>query len=214
MSKLKNNLSGLVDHLNQSTSGRKSGLSSLAAPGTGSPDLKAATRKLSAGTLGSSKSQSWSSKSLTGIQFGRAPHSSTSASNSATSDLTSLLKKTAGNSLSSLFGGSGALGGLFSFGSIGSLIGDLFSGSSSTAAPTFQPFTLPQPRAESFSIGGNSKAPVGGQATEQRSGIYAAPLAHASVAPAAASVSQDQIVQAVRTALLNSSSLNDVIHEI
>lgn len=213
MSKSKNNLTGLIDRLSQSKSGRKSGVSSLAASSTGSPDIRAATKKLSAGAVGSSRSMSFTSRSLVGIQFGKA-HQSSGSSTATASDLTNLLKKTASSGLSSLLSGSGAFGGLFSIGTFGSLIGGLFGGQSSTVAPPVQAFALPQARTESFSIGTGVKASNGAYGSPQGSGIYAAAPAHGTGALSMPALSQDQIAQAVRTALLNSSSLNDVIHEI
>jgi hypothetical protein len=198
VSKSKNNLTGLLNQVSRSKSGRKSS----------SPEINTTTKRLSASGAGDLRSLSSTARSPVGMQFGKAHHSS-GTSSTAASDLTKLVNKTASSGLSSLLGGNGVLGGLFGLGTVGSLLGSLFGGKSSTAPAPPAGFALPQARTESFSRG-----VAGAKVSNGTSGIYTSTVAHGTGTPAGNVVSQDQIAQAVRVALLNSSSLNDVINEI
>jgi hypothetical protein len=150
-------------------------------------------------------------KGTQGIQFGKP--SSNRTSTSATSDLNSLLKSTESAGISSILGGGGLLGGLTGFGSLSSILGGLFGGGTKTLPP-LTAFTLPKATTETYSIGTNTKTTTVPTGSQQGAGIYAAQTKQSISASSVPGTSSGQIAQAVKTALLNSSSLNDVINEI
>lgn len=213
MSKSKNNLTGPGSLLNKGRSSLKNGLPSVSGPNKSSPDIKTTQTKLSSGSNSSLRSQSLNAKVDTGIQFGKP--SSSRSSTSASSDLSKLLKTTESSGLSSLFGGGGLLGGLTGLGGLGSLLSGLFGGGSKSVPP-IPLFSLPQISQETYSIGtsgsisANTSNPISARSSnatssaQQDPGIYSSP----SMAGNA------RIAQAVKTAILSSSSLNDVISEI
>ncbi len=234
MSKSKNNLTSLGNFLSQGRSGRKTGSLPPSGSSAGSPEVMTTTTKLSLGSNSSLRSQSLNQKADQSIEFGK-PSSNRTSTTTAPSDLSSLLKMTESSGLSSLLGGGGLLGGLTGLGSLGSLISGLFGGSSAKALPPLPLFTLPQATSETYSVKSQVGTSSGAGRSQAGSGIYAAPE---SVTPAAASIytvpagfynapsnmkpaatttpasSPNRVVQAVKIALLNSSSLNDVINEL
>ncbi len=153
-----------------------------------------------------------------GIQFG-GPSSTRSSSTSTQSGWSKLLTQVATNGAASAFGS--ALG---SIGGLSSLISGIFhlfgGGSSKATLPPLVRFQLPTSQTETAYIGAQSRTVLQGAATEQsiRSStqpIYAPAETH-KTANTSSSVTYDTaaITQAVKQALLNSSSLNDVIAEI
>ncbi|MGH9610114.1 MAG: hypothetical protein ACRD34_10620 [Bryobacteraceae bacterium] len=145
-----------------------------------------------------------SKDALTGIQFG-SPSSPGSTSTAGSGSWINLLQHTASQSLASAAKGSFSLADLGGIGSVLSGISKLFdSGGGAETLPPLVKFGLPNPVAETVSL--NSS----GSRTEARS------TAQTSSAPLTAAPSNQsaQIVQAVKHALLTSSSLNDVIAEI
>lgn len=210
MSKSKNNLTGLANLLSQGKSRGKSGPPALSGSSASSPDIKTSSGKLTAGSNNNLRSESLNAKSATGIQFGKP--SSNRGSTSATSDLSTLLKSTESSGLSSVLGGGGLLGGLTGLGSLSSILGGLFGGGAKTLPP-LTTFTLPQATTETYSIGTSAKATTVSTGSQQGTGIYAQPKQVVS-ATSVPGTSSGQIAQAVKTALLNSSSLNDVINEL
>ncbi len=211
----RNNFSSLVGHLsrgkNDGASGSKTSLFSSASatmPG----------RTLNPGSLNDVKALSLSSSSglaQKGIKFGTAPTSKATSSGSS-SEWANLLSKTASGGLSSAFGGNlmSAIGGI---GGLVSSIVSLFGGSKQDPAPLI-PFGLPASQAQTFAVNQNpGSTSTSGSAT--LGGIYGS--AQYSSAPTVQSVhdqlyqyQSQQIAQSVKQALLNSSSLNDVIAEI
>jgi hypothetical protein len=105
-----------------------------------------------------------------------------------------LLEQAASGGLASAFGGSFGLGSITGLGSIISGIASLFGGGKKTLAP-LQEFHLPAAQNQTMSVGANGES--GTNVTSQSLQDHSA-----------------QIAQAVKTALLHSSSLNDVIAEI
>jgi hypothetical protein len=159
---------------------------------------------------------------LEGITFGRPSQSSSKSGSSSGSEWTSLLKHTAsGGIASALSGGFGGIGG------IGSLVSGIFSlfgggGGGTKTPPPLVEFQLPNPQQQTLYLsstgsslyqGGveQSSVPAGG-ATYGNSGQ----IQTSGAAPGAEWIQEQsaQIAQAVKTALLHSSSLNDVIAEI
>ena len=141
-----------------------------------------------------------------GIQFG-SPSSKTSGSSQGKTEWSSLLKQTTSGGLASAFGG-----GLLDFaGGIGGLIGSithLFGGGAKEAAPLVQ-YQLPSTRDQSVSFA--SQSSVGKSAST--GAIYGSTQPVKSSVQTSPAQTQ-QITQAVKQALLTSSSLNDVIAEI
>ncbi len=145
-------------------------------------------QSLSINSSRESKSLSFASadRQATSIEFGKAHVSKTAPS--TTSEWKKLVGQVASGSLSGFFGGSA---GLLSGGGLGSLLSGiegLFGGKKSTPQPLVA-FQLPASQNQTISIGG--------QNTGANLQDHSSALAHA-----------------VKTALLQSSSLNDVIAEI
>lgn len=145
-----------------------------------------------------------------GINFG-SPSSDRTTSSPGTSEWANLLKQTASGGISSQLGGGvlnaiGGVGGLVS-----SLVG-LFGGGMKTEAPLTR-FQLPDSQSENVFATANASRP---QAGARAGGPYRSSsdsptqVDHGQLSPAQSA----QITQAVKQALLNSSSLNDVIAEI
>lgn len=168
--------------------------------------------KLTAGPNPYVLSQGINARSTANIQFGKASSSRTSSS--ASSDLTNLLKSAEKSAASSLLGGGGIFGGLSIIGSFGSLFSGLFGGrGGSKSLPALPAFSLPQSETVSYSV--NSTRSVAQPSTTPVSGQSNASIYRSSPAlPPSSNASPAQIVQAVKTALLQSSSLNDVISEL
>lgn len=145
-----------------------------------------------------------------GINFG-SPSSNRIASSQGGSEWTNLLKQTASGGISSAFGG-GALSAIGGLGGLVSSFAGLFSGGTKTEAPLTL-FRLPDSQTETVSATSNG---AGTSQAGMRSGIYAAPTASSTqIEQGQTSAAQSaQITAAVKQALLNSSSLNDVIAEI
>ena len=159
------------------------------------------------------KSVSFSSKeAATGIQFGSP--SSSRVGTTGPSAWSSLLKQTAPSSARSAVSG-GGLSILGTLGGIGGLISGLSSlfGGKSTPPPLAE-FQLPQVQAETVYVGGNGSSSyqnlTAGSNGKPASGSYTTPTANVQNV----TYQSSQIAQAVKQAILNSSSLNDVIAEI
>jgi hypothetical protein len=214
VSKSKNNLTGLANLLSKGRSSLKNGLPSVAGPSTSSPDIKTTEKKLSSGSSSSLRSKSLNAKAETGIQFGKPSSSRTSTS--ASSDLSSLLKTTESSGLSGLLSGGGLLSGLTGLGGLGSLLSGLFGGGGSKTIPPLTMFALPQVSSETYSIGTRAGSSASGSSSTSASGSSGSTVGQQSsgIYSASSVAGNTRIVQAVRTAILSSSSLNDVINEI
>jgi hypothetical protein len=137
---------------------------------------------------------------LKGIQFGSPSHASVNSrsSTSASNEWTGLLKTASG-------GAASLIGGGFLESGIGSLISDLtslFGGGGKSEAPLVR-FTLPDPQQQTMYMSST------GLSTTSNSGGTPQNMALQGTV-----YRQSDLVQAVKTALLTSSSLNDVIAEI
>jgi hypothetical protein len=185
----------------------KSSVSNTPAPSskTLSPAASTDLRSQSLQTAGTVKS---------GINFG-APSSNKSVSSQGTSEWTNLLKQTVSGGVASALGGglTSAIGGL---GGLVSSIASLFGGGTKAEAP-LQLFQLPNSQNETVSI--RSSASGSGPTDAKTSGAYGS-IQSSSVSASEGDHSllpqyqSTQVAQAVKQALLNSSSLNDVIAEI
>jgi hypothetical protein len=161
---------------------------------------------------GATKTLSLGAKPLgTALAFGK-PSSAGTTTSSAGSVLTGLLKQTASGGIASALGG--GLSGLLGLGSIISGFVSLFGGGKSALPPLVQ---FQEPAAQDLisyiSSGSQSSAP----AAASRVSVSNSSTTNTPGGQQTTSTYQyqsTQIAQAVKQALLNSSSLNDVIAEI
>ncbi len=150
------------------------------------------------------------------INFGTPSSTRTTASQSG-SEWTNLLKQTAsGGIASALSGGLGSIGGL---GSLISGIVSLFGGGKKTAAPLVE-FQLPASVDQTVYLNSGGKTVYPGNSVEPSTapnaggGTYTTGEQGSESRGQALQYQSTQIAAAVKNALLNSSSLNDVIAEI
>ena len=215
--KRSNNFSSLVGHLSE-TKARGAGLIGLSLPTDliGSRTTQHSAPLLRAGSSKDAKAASLGAVSqAVGIHFGVA-HSGNGTSSGTARQWANLLSKTASGGLANAFGGNllSAVGGL---GGLVSGIASLFGGSKKTL-PALVPFQLPHSESQTFQINQNV-ARSGSGTTISSDGIYGSTRNASSVTDksnqsATYTYQNQQIAQAVKEALLNSSSLNDVIAEI
>jgi hypothetical protein len=147
----------------------------------------------------------------TALAFGK-PSSVGTTTSSAGSVLTGLLKQTASGGIASALGG--GLSGLLGLGSIISGFVSLFGGGKSALPPLVQ---FQEPVAQNLisysSSGSRSSVPAAAsRVSVSNSGTTNTPGGQQSTSTY--QYQSTQIAQAVKQALLNSSSLNDVIAEI
>lgn len=208
MSNTKNQLSDLITQLSRNKSGSLENASFIepliAATKTGSTAPKSPSsapsglRSLSVGQTEEFKS----------INFGKPSQNNASGSSSGTGSWSRLLAQTASGGLANVLGG-----GLSSIAGLGGLISDitsLFGGSSKAAPPPLALFSLPESIQQTAYIGsGAANGKAGG-------GIYTSSGAVKDTSSTSAPASNDSvaIAQAVKNALLTSSTLVDVIAEI
>jgi hypothetical protein len=160
---------------------------------------------------------------LHGIQFGKPSQSGSKRSSSSGSEWTNLLKHTASGGIASALSG-----GLASIGGIGSLIGGIMhlfgGGSKKRTPPPLVEFRLPTSQEQTLTVSSKGSSVHQGNVTEiagvstPGAGIYKnTNELHTSGSSASTQWIQEQsgqIAEAVKNALLNSSSLNDVIGEL
>ncbi|MBV9157703.1 MAG: hypothetical protein JO097_15675 [Acidobacteriaceae bacterium] len=216
----KNNLSELVKQLSGKPAGGGN-LRTLLSP-TQLIDATQLTnvRSPKLGSPGDSKASSIGAKDMpTSINFGRPSGRSTSSSQSG-SGWTNLLKESASGGVSGALGG-----GLESIGGLGFLVSGLLNlfggGNGKKTPPPLIDFQLPASQEQTMYLSSRGNVAYQGAAEETPNpstgytGIYTSPAR--TTPPSTVQVSQNrnaEIVQAVKNALLNSSSLNDVIAEI
>jgi hypothetical protein len=160
---------------------------------------------------------------LHSIQFGKPSQSGSKPSPSSGSEWTNLLKHTASGGIASALSG-----GLASIGGISSLITGIVhlfgGGGKKKAPPPLVEFHLPASQQQTLSISSKGNSVHQGSVAETTSvgapgaGIYRdASQFHTSGSSPSTQWIQEQsgqIAEAVKNALLNSSSLNDVIGEL
>jgi hypothetical protein len=130
------------------------------------------------------------------INFGRASRAATKKPQTSSTFSSLLSATTSGNGLASTLTGSAGFSG-----GIGSLISGLTSlfGGGKTAPPALVAYQLPTSQEQNISTGSTVSTP----------GVYGGPSAATPFEN-----QSGQIVQSIKQALLNSSSLNDVIAEL
>lgn len=170
--------------------------------------------------LGDVKTLSLSAKDTpTGIRFG-SPSNSRTPSSQSSNQLTSLLEQTASGGIASAF--SSGLGGITGIGGLVAGILNLFGGGQKTALPPLVEFQLPQPQEQTVYVSAKGSTTLQGTDVEQTSSLTPGAGIYTGAAQNTGTLTPNQlmkyqsaqIAQAVKTALLNSSSLNDVIAEI
>ncbi len=146
----------------------------------------------SAGNTGIAKTSGFNKAITQPINFGRASRAATKNPNSSSMLSSFLSGSTSGGIAGGLSGAAGFSGG------IGSLISGLASlfGGGKTAPPALTAYQLPTSQAQTVYTGTSVTTP----------GVYGGPSAASPF-----DSESGQVVQAVKQALLNSSSLNDVI---
>jgi hypothetical protein len=204
VSKRKNNVSGLLKQLTgQKIDGES--VNRLLTPTSMITQPQAGTEKtVKPPSAGDTRTSSLTAKTVpTGIKLG-SPSSTTTSSSQSGSEWSNLLTQTASGGVASLTGGLGSIAGL---GGLISGIASLFGGGGSkNTLPPLVEFQLPSSQTQTVYVSSNGSSTYQGSPTLQTgsSASSGPPFQYQSA----------QIAQAVKTALLNSSSLNDVIAEI
>lgn len=207
MAKSSNNLSGITNKISK-------GRGSAGSARPTSLISESTVRSASAKTLRPSRSldlttgSEFAKSTLSSIRFGTAPTQPKAASSSG-SEWTNLLRQTASGGVASLLGGGIGIGGL---GSLVSSITSLFGGGGKAAAPPpIVPFQLPASQEHTVYLRTANNTAGTANSHYAGSGIYSG---SSSANGQPLQYQSSQIAQAVKAALLNSSSLNDVIAEI
>ena len=147
----------------------------------------------------------------TGIQFGHPSASGTTGSTQSSSIWPNLLKQTASGGLGSILTGGAGIGSLVSG------ILHLFGGGGKSAPPPLVKFHLPTTQAQTLHVTSTGSSSYSGSTANSGVNPTASPtnsVAGQVTSTEALRYQNAQIAQAVKTALLNSSSLNDVISEL
>lgn len=213
------NVNSLLSQLSRSKSGAQltggnTTITNLVVPlSSGGSSSKASALNRLSDTKASGINGSVEAKS---IQFG-SPSSTKASSTTTGSGWGTLLNQFASGGAANILGNSlGSVGGL---GSLVSGIVNLFGGSKQ-APPALVRFQLPASQTETAYIGSQSRSVLQGAASEQSIRSTTQPIYASSGTPKSSNTSPAvtydtaAISQAVKQALLNSSSLNDVIAEI
>ena len=145
---------------------------------------------------GVAKVAAFSSKQLTPVSFGR-PSQTTTKSSQSGNQWSNLLTQSTSGGLAGTFSSAAGFGG--GIGSIIAGFASLFGGGGKSAPPALVEYQMPTSQQQLVTIGSAIPA-VGNYAGPQAAAPFEQQSAH--------------IVQAVKQALLNSSSLNDIIAEI
>jgi hypothetical protein len=172
---------------------------------------------------GDARASAMSAKTVaTGIKFG-APSSNKTSTSQSGSEWTNLLTKTASGGAASAFGG-GGLGSIAGLGGLIAGIASLFGGGGGkTSPPQLVEFQLPSSQTQTVYVNSTGSSTYQGAVTQQAGPSKASgPMYMSSATPQTSNLGinqsfqyhSTQIAQAVKTALLNSSSLNDVIADI
>jgi hypothetical protein len=218
----KNDLSGLLNQLSAQKIGGQSVNKLLAPTSLVSQAHGNAEKAIKPTGSGDTKASAMDAKTVaTGISFGSPSNNRASTSQSG-SEWANLLTKTASGGVASVF--SGGLSSVAGLGGLISGIASLFGGGSTSTPPPLVEFQLPSSQTQTVYVNSNGSSTYQGGMTGQTSASNSnGPTYISSPTPKTSSSTPNgqpfqyqstQIAQAVKTALLNSSSLNDVIAEI
>ena len=208
MAKNKNGLSSLSSKLSTPKIQGLSFSKSLTPTNLSSPS-SSSTATSKPPSLGDMRTLSLGGKdSPTGIQFGKPSNSRTSTTKSSNA-WTSLLSQSASGGAASVL--SGGLSSIAGIGGLFTSIAGLFGGGKSTPPPLVD-FQLPNSVSQTVYVSSQGSTAYQGTAVEK-------PSTSGSTAPSTTTSQSLQyqsaaIAQAVKTAILTSSSLNDVVAEI
>lgn len=204
MAKRNNNISGRLSRLAGAKVDGQS-IQRLLTPSTlVTPSQPGSDKVLKAPATSDTRASSLTAKTVpTGIKFG-SPSSSKTTTSQSGSIWGNLLKQTASGGVSSVF--TGGLGSIAGLGGLISGIASLFGGGSSgSTLPPLVDFQLPASQTQTVYVSSNGGSYQGSPTLPtSNSAPVGQPFQYQSA----------QIAQAVKNALLNSSSLNDVIAEI
>jgi hypothetical protein len=221
MAKRNNNLSGLLNNLSAPKVNGQSLGKLLTSTNLIAPEKQSAETATKPSSSGDTRTSAMDAKDVpVGINFG-SPSSNTTSTSKSGSEWANLLTQTASGGV-----GSTISGGLSSIAGLGGLIAgiaSLFGGGKSTPPPLVE-FQLPSSQTQTVYVSSNGSSTYQGGVTGQAPVLTSAgPIYNNNQTPQptnSASSGQSlqyhstQIAQAVKTALLNSSTLNDVITEI
>jgi hypothetical protein len=224
VAKSKHNASGLTKGLPRVNTGRES-VGRLLAHTDLVSQIQAASEKVpNIRASGDTRQSSISGRiALHSIQFGKPSQASSHAPSTSGSEWTNLLHQTASGGIASALSGR-----LSSIGGLGSLISGIVSlfggGGEKKMSPPLVDFKLPSSQEQTVYVGSKGRNLYQGTVAESANGrvpatgVYsnAGQLQTSGSLPNAQWIQEQsgQIAEAVRNALLNSSSLNDVIGEI
>lgn len=214
-----NNLSNLINEL---SSLRIDGLnvSKLLSPTRLVDYLQSSEKALKIGKAADTRLLSFNAKDVSSsIKFG-APSSTKTSTSSSASAWANLLKQTATGGIASVLSG-----GLGSIGGVGLIVSGILSlfggGSSKSTPPPLIEFQLPPSQDQTIYVSSNGSSAYQGSAPQSPGRLPPNAAIQASGETANPSPSAPtlqyrsaEIAQAVKIALLNSNSLNDVIAEI
>ena len=205
MAKRNNNLSGRLSRLTVPKIDGQS-IERLLTPASVLTSLQAGNEKtVKPPTSLDTRTSSLSAKVVpTGINFGSPSNSRTTAGSQSGSVWGSLLKQTVSGGVSSAF--SGGLSSIAGLGGLISGIASLFGGGGGSTLPPLTEFQLPASQAQTVYVSSNGASTYQGSPT--------LPAGSSSSTAQSFQYQSASIAQAVKTALLNSSALNDVIAEI
>jgi len=203
--KNKTNLSSLSRRLTGTRTSPTSVSRSLS-PGSGNSGTSTGLRSESMEAVGKVKG---------GLRFG-SPSQSRAQNSAGSGEWSRLLSQTASGGLASVFGGGGLVSAVSGMGGLVASIAGLFGGGKKTQPPLTL-FQLPDSQNQTFTFGGSKSgvsgvapASTGSYRADQGSLVTTGQSSHDQIYQNQSA----QVAQAVKLALLNSSSLNDVIAEI
>ncbi|HLH01676.1 MAG TPA: hypothetical protein VKX25_02820 [Bryobacteraceae bacterium] len=157
-----------------------------------------------AGSQNELRSEPWSSRGsrTTAIKFG-SPSDNRTTTSSTSNNWGRLLSQAARGGISSVFGGGGGI--LGAIGGLGGILSGIFSlfGSGKKSPPPLSLFQLPSSQAQTVYL-----------APHAQSGPAPSHIYGTSAAQPTLQYHSAEVAQAVKQALLTSSSLNDVIAEL
>ena len=219
MSNSNNQLTSLINQLSRRNSGELNITEFIQQLVPGSSSSASAKISLSAPSLGLKNLAEGSGEKLQSIQFGK-PSSNNTSTGSNSNLLSGLLSQAASGGLANAL-----TGGLSSFAGLGGLISgiaSLFGGSSKAAPAPLALFSLPNSIQETAYVGSQDATTHAGESVDQgakpatTSAVYTTGGLVNNTGRSAPPALTDgsSIAQAVKNALLTSSSLSDVIAEI